>query len=244
MSMLEVRGLSYIYAGDDPLMVSLPSLSLERGQTAALTGVSGSGKSTLLECLGLIRQGFEAECLMLDGRSLMTADERLATDLRAALLGFMPQQSALIPFLKIRENLELGLKLASRARARLGLSTEGRGSLMDAGMAMLERLGIADCSERLPSALSIGQRQRAAFVRSLVHRPSLLLIDEPTSALDPEHGRDLIAVMLECVGESSSCALVITHDLRVCEEFALPRWSYDPARSSSKESVFTRMEAS
>lgn len=243
MSMLTVRDLSYIYKSEEgSFEILLPSLNLKAGETVALTGVSGCGKSTLLECLGLIRTGFTASCLNLDGRDLRVGNERECSDIRSALLGFMPQQNALIPFLKLTEDLKLSLDLAIRARIRLSLMGFDRKAYLDAGLALLSRLGIGELAECLPAKLSIGQQQRAAFVRALIHRPALLLIDEPTSALDPEHGHDLVASMLECVAKSSSCALIITHDLSICRQFNLRCCAYDAAQSTSQRSVFVEKE--
>ncbi|MCR5537276.1 MAG: ATP-binding cassette domain-containing protein [Succinivibrio sp.] len=222
---LEVCELNYAYpsAGDEPpFKVRLPKLRLRAGEVCALTGLSGCGKSTLLECLGCVRTGFEAEVFRLGELDVLALDDNRRQLVRKSLLSFMPQQGGLIPFLTVRENLKLQLEIAAHDEF---LRLDRLPTLED-GYALLESLDIGDLKERYPHELSIGQRQRAAFCKALIHRPLVLLIDEPTSALDPRKAAALFSLMQRCAKDYQAALLVVTHDLKLVREHGLRRFAY------------------
>nr|WP_221189766.1 ABC transporter ATP-binding protein [Azomonas macrocytogenes] len=183
-------------------------LSLQRGEVAAITGASGCGKSTLLEMIGLIlrpetldsyRLGDSATAL--DIADLLHEDRQKAlADIRARRLGFVLQTGGLLPFLSVRQNIEL-------PRRMLGLSVASE-PVEDA----IERLNLAPLLAKKPGQLSIGERQRVSFVRAIAHEPDLLLADEPTAALDPIQARKLFELIIELVRRWRIAALLVTHD--------------------------------
>lgn len=214
--MLVVRGLRVQRGnGSQGHRVYLPELTLGRGEIRAITGESGCGKSTLLEALGLLLAPQSLDIYRLgecDVAALLNAgDQDALAHLRSRTLGFVLQSGGLLPYLKVRDNINLPRRL-------MGLPEQSP---------QVERaihaLRLESLLEKLPQALSIGERQRVACVRAIAHEPSLLLADEPTAALDPYGARRLFELLLELVNELGLSALVVSHDWALLEDFSVPR---------------------
>lgn len=235
---LRALSLSYTYKGKEGFCVALPELELKEGEITALTGVSGSGKSTLLECLGLLRPGFESKRFEVCGEDLRDRTHRELSLIRSSVMGFMPQQGGLIPFLSVRGNLEVAFDLAAASRKRLGIEIPSRKNALASALEMCAQLGISDYLERYPKELSIGQAQRASFVRASVHTPKVLFVDEPTSALDPPRAFELFTKIKDLVSEKRIAALVVTHDTLLSKKCGFVSCAYDRSRSSESKSVF------
>jgi putative ABC transport system ATP-binding protein len=178
-------------------------LSLAPGQCIAVTGPSGCGKSTLLGLLGLALRPDEGGRLRLGAIDALALWRRGDADAlaaaRARMIGFVPQTSGLITFLTLADNIALPL-------AMLGRSDAGR------TRTLAEQLGIQGELARRPAEVSVGQRQRAALARALVHRPPIILADEPTAALHPAQASEIFA-LLRRVAADGAAVLVCTHDL-------------------------------
>lgn len=176
---------------------------MRAGDRVAIVGPSGCGKSTLLGLLSLalrpsvvgkLEIGSEDVGPYWKGRHGAAILGRI----RAATMGFVPQMSALLPFLSVRANIALPLEVLGRTDpARIeDLAT---------------RLDILGQLDRMPGTLSVGQRQRGAIARAVVHRPRLVLADEPTAALHPEQAARAMRLLFEQGGEESAVVMV-THD--------------------------------
>ncbi|KPB77100.1 ABC transporter [Pseudomonas syringae pv. maculicola] len=193
----------------------LPELNLARGQVVAITGESGCGKSTLLEALGLLLAPQSIAQYNLDGvdiAALLAADDQPAlADVRARALGFVLQSGGLLPFLNIRDNINLPRRLS------------GLDSKSDHVDRAITALRLEPLLDQLPQALSIGERQRVACVRAIAHLPRLILADEPTAALDPHNARQLFELLLSLVDELGLSALIVSHDWQLVDSFGLPR---------------------
>ncbi|WP_332875603.1 ABC transporter ATP-binding protein [Halomonas sp. G15] len=197
--------------------VHLPHLELASGDMLAVVGPSGCGKSTLLEALGLLLQPRSLKRYALGPNAidlaamLQDGDESALARIRSRELGFLLQNGGLLPFLSVRDNIALPRRLlgltASSERVRHACATLGLEPLLD----------------KRPGELSIGERQRTAFVRAMAHEPRLLLADEPTAALDPQAGERLFALILSLVQELDMAALVVSHDHSLVNQFRLPR---------------------
>ncbi|CBL44093.1 ABC transporter, atp-binding protein [gamma proteobacterium HdN1] len=218
--------------GEAGYRVLLPQLKLAAGEVVAITGPSGCGKSTLLEAVGLILAPKRVQkfCLAaadrLDIQALLDAnDEAKLSQIRAEYLGFVLQTGGLLPFLNVSDNIALTQKLSGRQLAKQWLD-EAVGCL-----------GITHLQKKMPSQLSIGERQRVAFVRAIAHQPSLLLADEPTAALDPMQARKLFALMVELVKQFQIAALVVTHDWELVRECGIRNILGRPAQNAA-ECVF------
>ncbi len=154
------------------------NLHVNRGELVAVTGPSGSGKSSVLAVAGFAdHAGFRH--VTIDGTYVTGLDRGARTDVRREKLGFVFQQSNLLPSLPATEQLEMITHLNG------GKVRESRRRARD----LLSSLGLEGQLDRRPNQLSGGQRQRVAIARSLVNDPAVLLVDEPTSALDEERSR-------------------------------------------------------
>jgi polar amino acid transport system ATP-binding protein len=183
------------------------SLDLDAHEVVALIGPSGSGKSTLLRCLNLLEQ-------IDDGRILLgeqdISDPRVRVDAVRARFGVVFQSYNLFPHLSVLDNVTLGLrKVQGVARAE----AESR------GMALLERIGLADKARSHPDQLSGGQQQRAAIVRAIATDPEVLLLDEITSALDPELVGEVLQLVRE-LGRDGATILMATHEMAFARDVA------------------------
>lgn len=228
---------------------SIASLDIGSGECAALCGVSGSGKSTLLEAIGLLTDSFSCDRFRLKGidiRSLSSAERQ---DVRTSLVGIMPQNGGLIPYLSVEESLQLQLKCALRKRAyadengrlffdKSRVSSEKLKEYTEELKDTAEVLGIADHLHKKPKDLSAGQRQRALFLRAVAQKPALVLADEPTSSLDPDNAKKLFDVLENAAVRRGTAVLIVTHDLESSRRFR--RYVYDKEASKSEASVFTQ----
>ncbi len=197
------RGLAKAFGAGRSRRVVLAGvdLDLQAGELVAVVGRSGSGKSTLLHLLGGLERADAGE-IHVGGVRVDRADERRLTDLRRRGVGFVFQFFHLIPELTGAENVMLPARLAgtgdqARARARAG--------------ELIERLGVAEASTRLPGVLSGGEQQRLAVARALVNDPPLVLADEPTGNLDEESGHEVLGLLRSLADEGRS-VLLVTHE--------------------------------
>jgi len=190
--------------------LSVPSLSIRRGEQLAIIGPSGSGKSTLLDALSMILSPARIGCFLLspsadepdiDVASLMARQDTggLAA-IRRRWLGYVLQTGGLLPFLNVRRNIEVGRRL-------LGLHDDGTVE------ALTERLGLTEHLRKLPAALSVGERQRVAIARALAHRPSIVLADEPTAALDPTNAGTVMSIFVELAEQLGTTTIITSHDV-------------------------------
>lgn len=175
------------------------SIDVARGEWLTITGPSGSGKTTLLNLIGSLevpdagRVLVGAEPVPLPGR---------AVDFRREMVGFMFQDSFLLPYLSAQSNVETAL--LSRGMHR---SDRQRRS-----MELLAEVGLTDRAAHIPAELSGGERQGVALARALANDPRLLLADEPTGSLDSvssERALDLLAAVRERRGTT---VIVVSHD--------------------------------
>ena len=188
------------------------SLTLEAGETAAITGPSGSGKSTLLHILGTLERPTSGE-LRLGGEDPFALPERALARLRNERIGFVFQDHHLLPQYTVLENV----LLPALAFGRVDAACELR------GRELLERVGLAARAAHRPAELSGGERQRAAIARALLLGPRLLLCDEPTGQLDARNAEAIVDLLLELQGEdgpaeerpAAAALLVVTHNAAV-----------------------------
>lgn len=178
------------------------SLSVCPGEIVLLQGPSGSGKTTLLQITGCLLRA-DAGRVELAGEDVNTADDRERTTARQKHLGFCFQHFHLLEALTVRDNVMLGLRLK-----RLALDARRVSEVLDL-------LGLTRKAEKLPRDLSGGEKQRVAFARALVGRPTLLLADEPTSQLDAHAAEAVAQLVRTSVKESGCAALITTHDTRL-----------------------------
>lgn len=198
---VELLGIRRTFDNGRVIALSSVDLSVSEGEIVAITGRSGSGKTTLLNILGLLDRPTSGT-YRLNGVSTGDLPERMRSEIRARQIGFVFQDSFLIPGRTSVENVELGLQLAGDPRGTQR-TLRSREVLMAVGLA--HRL-----DSRSPT-LSGGERQRVALARALATRPSLVLCDEPTGNLDVETGEQVMG-LIEAVPTNGSCVILVTHD--------------------------------
>ena len=182
------------------------SLTIEAGEYVTILGPSGSGKSTLMNIIG---------CLDVASSGVYRLQEQLVHDLfedqlatiRNEEIGFIFQQFQLLPRMSVLQNVELPLIYAGVSRK------ERRARSLE----LLERVGLTDKADALPSQLSGGQQQRVAIARALVTRPTILLADEPTGALDQKTGKQIME-LFESLSEEGKTIIMITHDVNIAKQ--------------------------
>ena len=209
MAFLTVEGLQKSF---DALEVLRDvSFTVEQGDVIALIGSSGSGKSTLLRCLiGL--ETLQGGSVTLDGQPYVT--DGVYTDPRQQKLvtgrmGMVFQSFNLFPHMTVRQNLEEPYKM----------TTPGAGDARQRSDALLQKVGLLDKADSLPSKLSGGQQQRVAIARALMKSPEIMLFDEPTSALDPLLTVEVLAIMRQLAQEQMTM-LVVTHEMSFAKNVA------------------------
>ena len=210
------------------------NLSVDRGEVVVVIGPSGSGKSTLCRAINRL-EPIQDGTITIDGVPLPEEGKALAK-LRADV-GMVFQSFNLFAHKTILENVTLG-PIKVRKKAKEVARAEG--------MALLERVGIADKAERHPAELSGGQQQRAAIARALAMDPKVLLFDEPTSALDPEMIKEVLDVMLELAEEDGTTMIVVTHEMGFARSAARRVVFMDEGRIvevSSPQTFFTEPES-
>ena len=200
-----MRGIDkdYPLAGESVHVLKKINLDLAEGDYLSVLGPSGSGKSTLMNIIGCLDTPTAGEYI-LRGRNTEDMDEEELAELRNREIGFIFQNSQLLPRLNARKNVELPLIYAGvRPRERRRRAE-----------AMLERVGLSDRMDHLPSQLSGGQQQRVAIARAMVCNPSILLADEPTGALDQKTGAQIMELFQE-LNDEHRTIIMITHDLNI-----------------------------
>jgi ABC-type lipoprotein export system ATPase subunit len=204
-ALLRARGLRKDYGKGEALVRAVDEVDLDvaTGETLAVMGPSGCGKSTLLHLLGGLDRPSAGE-LWLNDRRTDRLSERALAGLRRGEIGFVFQAFHLMDELTARENIELPALLAGRS------PREARRR----ALALLDRVGLADRADHLPSALSGGQRQRVAVARALVNDPLIVLADEPTGNLDSAATLDMLR-LFEQLHASGQTLIIVTHDERV-----------------------------
>ena len=202
MSLLELHQISKSYGEGAAAVRALDAidLSVDEGHLVAVMGPSGSGKSTLLTIAGSLEEPTSGE-VAIDGAYLRAMSRNDKARLRRRTIGYVFQDFNLLPGLTAAENVALPLELdgirARKARA--------------AGVAALERLGLADRADHYPDQLSGGERQRVAIARAVVGERHLLLADEPSGALDSTNSEAVMRMILEAC-KRGAAAVVVTHD--------------------------------
>ena len=208
--MLEVSNLTKSYPTPQGRLSILEdvSLSLKRGDAAAIMGPSGSGKSTLLYILGALEPPSEGS-VRLDGQDPFQLKERELAAFRNKEIGFIFQDHCLLPQCSVIENV-LTPTLVARSDGR---------ETRERALSLLEQVGLGSRIEHRPAELSGGEKQRVALARALVMRPLLLLCDEPTGNLDHKSAEVVASLLLELHRQQETILLVVTHSAELAARF-------------------------
>jgi putative ABC transport system ATP-binding protein len=205
---IETNAVTKIYTSNkySVTAVDQASIKIYPGEFVGLVGPSGSGKTTMLAMLAALLMPTRGR-VIIDQNDLNQMSEAERVDFRRDRIGFTFQANNLIPYLTVLENVELMLRLNKKYTR----STKGK------ALALIERLGLEERANNLPSQLSGGERQRVAIARSMIHEPILILADEPTASLDTERAYQVTRLYSELIHEDQKAGIMVTHDLRMCK---------------------------
>ena len=204
------------------------SMEVRKGEVVVIFGPSGSGKSTFIRTLNRLEE-HQSGRIVVDGTEL-THDVHNIEKIRMET-GMVFQQFNLFPHLTVLQNITL---------APIWVRKWPKEKAEQAGMELLERVGIPEQADKFPGQLSGGQQQRVAIARALAMQPKIMLFDEPTSALDPEMIKEVLDVMVE-LAKSGMTMLVVTHEMGFARAVADRMFFFDQGQiieSGTPEEIF------
>jgi NitT/TauT family transport system ATP-binding protein len=201
---VELQQVTHTYGRGEKQVRALDAtdLRIEKGDFIALVGPSGCGKSTILKLVtGLINASSGA--VLVAGREVGAEPVRV---------GMAFQNPTLLPWLTLRENVMLPLKIVPpfRQEYRAKRKTDFRARID----ALLAQVGLAGFADKYPWQLSGGMLQRASLCRALIHDPSLLMLDEPFASLDMFTREELWLALQDLWMARKPTVILVTHDLR------------------------------
>lgn len=201
MAILEAKNLNKTYTVDHRNIMVLNDISLAvaPGEFVVIAGSSGSGKTTLLTLLSGLDHPSSGR-VFIDQRDITDASEDELAPLRNRMIGFVFQSFHLVPSMTAIENIMFPAELLGRPDAE------------KKARQLLERVGLEDRADNLPSQLSGGEKQRISLCRAMINDPKLLFADEPTGNLDSQNGRIVLAQLLELKAEQGATLILVTHN--------------------------------
>lgn len=212
MVVIELSELRYRWPKQARDALFIPQLQVQQGEHVFIKGASGSGKTTLLNLLAGILSP-TAGSIRLLGQALERLSGARRDRLRADHMGVIFQQFNLLPYLSVRENIQLPCEFSKKRRrqaADLNASTTH----------LLQHLGFAtDLGQRNVSDLSVGQQQRVAVARALMGSPELIIADEPTSALDTDMRDSFLKLLFQQAEAQHSTIVFVSHDPYIAPYF-------------------------
>lgn len=176
------------------------NLEIEQGEFVSIMGSSGSGKSTLLNILGIL-DNYDEGSYHLNGNLIKNMSEKQAAKLRNELLGFVFQSFNLISFKNAMENVALPLYYQGVSRKKRNIIA----------LEYLDKMGLLEWANHLPSEMSGGQKQRVAIARSLISKPKIIFADEPTGALDSVTSIEVMEILKE-INKEGITLIIVTHE--------------------------------
>jgi putative ABC transport system ATP-binding protein len=177
------------------------NFSAGEGELVAIIGPSGSGKSTFLTILGGLQRPTTGQVLI-EGKPFSQLSDKQKTHVRFNKIGFILQQSNLIPFLNVRDQLLL--------HNRISKVKPNKDWLED----LLKSVDIKRLEKKFPNELSGGERQRVAIAKALYHNPAVVFADEPTASLDTKRAFAVIELLKQETKRQKKATIMVTHDER------------------------------
>lgn len=206
--LLELKNISKSYEnGSIRQVLDDISFTINTGDALAIIGPSGSGKSTLLNIMGTLDQPSSGS-VMFNGTEIGSINEPSLASLRNRHIGFVFQKHYLLPQLNVLENVLVPVIPQKDKTKHSDVQTRAK--------ELLDKVGLADKLQHLPSQLSVGECQRAAVVRALINEPELILADEPTGSLDNDSAAHLGDLLASLRRDFAVAMVVVTHS----QEFA------------------------
>ena len=213
MAVIELSELRYRWPKQTRDALYIPHLQVKQGEHLFIKGASGSGKTTLLNLLaGILTPS--AGSIQLLGQALERLSGARRDRLRADHMGVIFQQFNLLPYLSVRENIQLPCEFSAQRNRQAGnLSLSTAHLLQQLGLEVgLERRAVTD--------LSVGQQQRVAVARALMGSPELIIADEPTSALDTDMRDSFLKLLFQQAEAQHSTIVFVSHDPYIAPYFS------------------------
>jgi len=206
--LIDIQQLRKVYTDGHTIVEALKDVNfhVKDGEFVAIMGPSGSGKSTLLSILGGLNHPSNGDVIV-DGIHIYRLGHEKLADFRREYLGFVFQQHNLVPYLTVAENVMLPLSITECSNKEQTVMASH----------ILERVGLTDKGNRLPSQLSGGEQGRAAIARALVNEPPIILTDEPTGNLDSETAAEIIDLFQE-LNNKGQTIIMVTHNEAYAKE--------------------------
>ncbi len=200
--MLEINNISKRYKKGATVFTALDNVSfrVEKGEFIAIVGASGSGKSTLLHTIGGLNQPDSGQ-VMFQGCDIYSMNPQEANLYRKSNVGFVFQQFHLMPYLTVYENIQLVCAEPAEFQKI---------------EYYLEKCSLSALRKKYPSELSVGEKQRAAFIRAIISKPEILLADEPTGNLDPANSAVLMS-LIEDFHRDGGTVLLVSHNPEIAQ---------------------------
>lgn len=207
MSILDVKNLKKSYDEVDGKLEILKgvNLTINSGETIAITGQSGSGKSTLMHILGML-DNYDSGTISFNGKQIASSAKDI-NKFRNEKIGFVFQFHYLLEDFTAEENV------AMPAFIRTGNQKQA----INESRKLLEILDILPRKDHYPNKLSGGEQQRVAFARALINKPEIVFADEPTGNLDSTHSTELINLLLELNQEYNQTFVIVTHNNEIAK---------------------------
>lgn len=203
LAILEVKQLSKIYGSKKVAQEVLKdiNLSVDEGEFISIMGPSGSGKTTLLNVLSSIDYMSKGS-IILNGKHLEKLSNKQLSEIRKKDIGFIFQDYNILHTLTVKENIMLPLSVQKIGKEEMNRRYSR----------IVEALNISDISEKYPSEISGGQRQRTSAARAFINLPSIIFADEPTGALDSKSTQDLLKRLKFMNENFKTTIIMVTHD--------------------------------
>ncbi len=208
---IHAQRLTFAY-GTGPNVLDIPDFTVHAGERVFLYGPSGSGKTTLLGLIAGVLQP-EPGTLNVLGHDVGSLSSAARDRFRASHIGYVFQMFNLIPYLNVRDNIALPVRINTERRSRVNRSLD------EAVAEAAAHLGIEELLDEKVTRLSVGQQQRVAAARAILGSPELIIADEPTSALDADRRHAFLELLFSNVKEAGSTLLFVSHDLGLADQF-------------------------
>jgi len=209
---LEMHGVVFGYEPGRPVL-HISDFRVEPSHRVFLFGPSGSGKTTLLGLITGVLRPQSGTCKVL-GKDLTNLSASAMDEYRGSEMGYIFQSFNLIPYLSVRENIELPCRVHSRRKERIVSA-----SLDAEAVRIARRLEMDSFLDRDVRKLSAGQQQRVAIARAVIGRPKLVIADEPTSSLDADRRERFLELLFEVCEEANATLIFVSHDRSLAARF-------------------------
>jgi len=206
-SILKLKNVNLKYQTGNDIIKVLKNINLEtkKNESISIVGESGSGKTSLIMLAGGLEKASSGKIFFEDKEiSKMSEDE--VSKIRRKNIGIVFQSFYLIPNYTAVENVALTLELNNLKKPN------------ECAKELLDRFGLKDRFNNLPSQLSGGEQQRVAIARAIAMKPKLILADEPTGNLDSENSQMIADILFKYIKEEKSSLIMVTHDSKLANK--------------------------